>query len=142
MVPGFESEHLETIYEVATSFNSTKYNIFKEATAIDPSMSWHGSIAWSFKRDEISYGKYINPWLRTTHGLWVVNKRQPQKPTEEMELWEYFFYVTTTCHNATLETLQSRFIVWALPRALEILERLTAYVSPDVYAEMLERVKQ
>lgn len=141
MVPGFESENLEVIFEVSTSFNATQYNVFKDSFMRDPSMRWPGVIAWGFKQDEESYTKYIQPWIRTLGGL-IPNTNKSEKSVDEMTNPEYFFWVTRHAHNSTLEILKSRFTIWAVPKAMQILEQLTAYVSPDTYAEMLEKVKQ
>lgn len=142
MVPDFKHKNLDAIYQVATSFYSTKYNIYKDALLLDPSASWHGRIAWCFAYTEKDYKKYIKPWLKTTKGIWTTQKRQPPKDVNDMEVGEYFFFATTNTHNSTLELLQSRFIVWAIPQTMNILEQLTAFVSPDVYAEMLNKVRQ
>jgi len=142
MVPDFKADNLEIIYCVATSFYSTQYNIHREALMTDPSLSWHGLIAWSFTATEPNFIKFVDPWVQSINGLWKTEKYKPPKPFDEMERWEYCFYVTSHAHNAALEVLQSRFIVWAIPQTMKILEQLTAFVSPDVYAEMLDKVRQ
>ena len=141
MVPKFTADNLDTLYNIATSFVSTKINVFIDAKFLNQS-DWDGVIAWSIPRNKESYEKNILPWARSLNYIHRKGRHKAPDNINECEDFQLFWYTTFDATNGTLEVLKSRFTIWAMPQAMRILEQLTEFVSPDVYTEMLERVSQ
>jgi hypothetical protein len=139
-----DREKLEVIHKVVTALTSTEVNIANQE-------HWHGGIPWPFRRSEENYHRYIEPWAihpsTYTRGL---RAREYERKQEIRKKWgqiedpaklfwfqQRYYYL----HLAGYESLKSQFISWATPHVMKMFQQLSRLVSPDLYMEMLERVR-
>lgn len=143
MVPNtpVDTETLETIYNVVTSFSQSRLDIK------DPydSRMWHGIITWSFDRTGEAFERYITPWMKDDDAFYIKGFSYNDEKKEEFNALEFgprkFFWGCERIHIAGLAVLEARFMAWAMPQVMVMFEQLSKLVSPDLYMEMLEKVR-
>ena len=130
---GLDSEQVETIYTIAISFLST-----------NPGSEFL-SVAWGVSPTRENYERFIAPWRRNTPlSFWstcVAESEEKEKRLNQAEGDAEKFYLLTKELNlfpASLETLKSEYLRWALPLVMKIFEKLSRLVQPDLYKEMLQ----
>lgn len=144
-LPAEDQEKLNKIYPVALSFEETRINVKLDANNIQQ-VDWHGIIAWSFPRTKETYEEYIQPWVTSLDGLYYKPRTESRMKTpeerEQMTAAEYFFWVTCTAHNSTLEILKARFSRHYMPYIMQINRMVCRHINPDTYNQMLGKVRQ
>jgi len=131
-----EMTQVEAIYSVALSFLNTKQ--------VDGFLG----IAWAFTLTRDNYNRFIKPWRRVTpigfssYILAVTQERR--KILKEAKNEHERFYLLTSkfnLHVSSFQVLKSEFLRWALPLVMEIFEKLSRLVQPDLYKEMPQIMK-
>jgi hypothetical protein len=132
-----DKELLEVLFKVVTSFIMTRQDIR------DPYL-WHGAFSWSFQRSNEAYKRYVVPWFDHADGLFHKEIKYSDLQKYDAMNWggQKFFFVTQRLHIAGLDVMESKFTAWAMPQIMTIFEKLSRLIDPDVYMDMLERVRQ
>jgi hypothetical protein len=142
MVPSEELEKadvdqqlVETLYRVALSLSNSR---------VSPS----GTVrcAWSFQHTRENFNQYIAPWIKNALCTIAVVGRDSKQKEELMEQFEFdeSFWILTSDWEITLESFQilkAEFLSWALPKAMEIFEKLSRLVDPQIYREIVLKSK-
>lgn len=137
MVPheklNIDFESAETVYLVALGFLNTNVN------------SEYVSIAWGFTLTKENYERFIKPWHRsiplsfgTSCQSETEGKRQRLSEAEDEA--ERFFLLThdLNLYPASLQALKSEFLRWSISVVMQIFEKLSRLIDPDLYREMLQ----
>jgi hypothetical protein len=143
MVPQTEAEKavldfnlVDTLYRVAVSFlNSRVSNIGTVR------------VVWSFEHTPQNFNRFILPWKRQIPlSCLAFDAREAEEKEEIMQTAsepEYFFQLTTlldmTQHS--FQTLKAEFLSWGLPKAMEIFEKLSRLIDPNIYREIVLKGK-
>jgi len=141
MVPkdkvNMDMQLIETIYLTCLSFLNTNEK------------SGFIKVAWGFPQTAENYARFIQPWhkqnvpLGFTSGTGFEVEQKREKLKEAKNEVEKFFLLTgdLNLHPSSLQMLKCEFITWAIPKIMEAFERLSRFVDPDLYKEMLESLK-
>jgi len=133
---GLDLKQIETIYTVASSLLNTFQS--DDFTAI----------AWSFTLTFENYKRFIEPWRRNTPLSFRSSctaesdkkrKRLSEAKSDAEEFW--LFTQQFDLHPSSLQILKSEFLRWSIPQVMEIFEKLSRLVQPDLYKEMLQVMK-
>jgi hypothetical protein len=133
---GLDLNQIETIYTVALGFLNTS-----------PETDFL-SMAWGFTLSIKNYRRFITPWRRQTQMFFLTScsaeTEKKRKRLNRAESKAEEFYLMTHELNLSLSSLhmlKSEFLRWALPQVMEIFEKLSRLVQPDLYKEMLQIMK-
>ncbi len=133
---GLDMNRVETVYTVALSFLNT-----------NPQTDLL-SIAWGFSLTFENYERFIVPWRRQTSLSFCSSCRaETEEKRERLSQAKNDaerFYLMTYRLNLSIssfQTLKSEYLRWALPLGMEIFEKLSRLVDPDLYREMLQILK-
>jgi len=133
---GLDMDQTETLYAVCLSFLNTN-------PKVDPL-----SLAWGFPLTPENYQRYIKPWRKTTSLAFATRglheseekKQRLNKVTSEVETFRLY-----TCdlnlYPTSFQVLKSEFLRWAIPLTMQLFEKLSRLVQPDLYKEMLGILK-
>lgn len=137
MVPkdklSLDFEQVETVYLATLAFLNT--NIKGEFIAV----------AWGFKLTKENYLRFIAPWHKGVRlsfvgwGVADVEKKRKKLNKAKSAAEEFFLFTEDiNLHPTTFQTLKSEFLRWSIPVVMEIFEKLSRLVDPDLYREMLQ----
>ena len=133
---GLDLDQVETIYTVALSLLNT-----------NPKTDFL-SMAWGFSLTLENYARFIAPWRRKTSLFFCASCRaetgEKRGQLNQMESEAGKFYLMThelNLSSSSFQMLKSEFLRWALPLIMEIFEKLSRLVQPDLYKEMLQIMK-
>lgn len=133
---GLDIEQVETIYTVALSFLNT-----------NPKTDFL-SMAWGFSLTKENYERFVAPWRRKTSLFFVSSCRSDtdekrERLNQTKNEAEHFYLMTYKLNLSfsSLQMLKSEFLRWALPHIMDIFEKLSRLVQPDLYKEMLQIMK-
>ena len=135
-----DKENLEIIYQVSTGLTETRKDV------MDPYVGkWHSMMMWGFARNEENFDRYIKPWIRTWDSLvyrtFSYREDNEKERIQNLRGSEYFWAICDRAHIATVATLETRFLTWAIPQVMRMFEQLSKLISPDLYEMMLEKMK-
>lgn len=129
-------ELAETIYLAALGFLNT--NIQSDFI----------SIAWGFGLTRENYERFIKPWhkgIPIGFASWsqseTNDKHERLKQAEDGA--EYFFLLTHDLNlfPTSFQALKSEFLRWSIPITMQIFEKLSRLIDPDLYREMPQILK-
>jgi len=130
---GLDVKQVETIYTVVLSLLNTN------------PQSEFVSVAWGFSLTQENYERFIAPWRRETRPFFCSwcdgDDEDKMEHLEQVESKAEKFYLITHNFNlspASLQMLKSEYLRWASPIVMEIFEKLSRLVQPDLYKEMLQ----
>ena len=133
---GLDLNQVETIYTVALGFLNT-----------NPETDFL-TVASGFSLTLENYERFIAPWRRQTSMFFCTSCRaetaEKRKRLNQADCEAEKFYLMTHDLNLSLSSLhmlKSEFLRWALPLVMEIFEKLSRLVQPDLYKEMLQIMK-
>ena len=133
---GLDLNQIETVYTVALSFLNTN------------PQSEFLSIAWGFSLTLENYERFVAPWRRETSLFFRTSCRaeteEKRKCLNRTKCEAEEFYLMThdlNLSSMSFHTLKSEFLRWALPLTMEVFEKLSRLVQPDLYKEMLQMMK-
>jgi len=133
---GLDLDQVETIYTVTLGFLNTS-----------PETDFL-SMAWGFTLNTKNYRRFVTPWRRQTQMFFLTSctaeTEKKRKRLNRAESKAEEFYLMTHELNLSLSSfhmLKSEFLRWALPLVMEIFEKLSRLVQPDLYKEMLQIMK-
>lgn len=129
-------ERAETIYLTTLGFLNT--NIQGD----------YVSMAWGFSLDKESFERFIKPWhkgISLSFSAWCQSETQKKRENLEQaeDEAEHFFLLTNWLNLAptSFQCLKSEFLRWSIPITMEIFEKLSRLIDPDLYREMLQILK-
>jgi hypothetical protein len=133
---GLDLNQIETIYTVALGFLNT-----------NPEPDFL-SMAWGFSLTLDNYERFVAPWRRQTRLYFcascIADREKKKKRLGKAKSEAERFYLVTYQLDLSLSSfhmLKSEFLRWALPLVMEIFEKLSRLVQPDLYKEMLQIMK-
>lgn len=133
---GLDLKQVETIYTVAISFLNT-----------NPKTDFL-SMAWGFSLTKENYERFVGPWRRKTSLCFLSSCRAETEEKRERlnkakNEAEHFYLMTNhlDLFPTSFQMLKSEYLRWALPLIMEIFEKLSRLVQPDLYKEMLQILK-
>lgn len=127
---------VETIYLVCLSFLNTQTKT--------------GSVnsTWGFPQTEKNYKRFIKPWHRDVPLSFVYDTRQERMQKDKLreqsktEAQEFFLF---TCHLdlslGSFQILKVQFLSWSIPLIMQIFEKISRIIDPDLYRELLGVLK-
>lgn len=128
-----DNELVETIYAVASSL----LNVNPQADFFD--------IPWAFPITDKNYSRYIKPWRRKTSLAFVYDcestRQEKSEIVDNAESEAQLFRLYTkslNLHSGSFRMLKAEFLTWAIPQVMQIFEKLSRLVQPDLYREMLQ----
>jgi hypothetical protein len=129
-------ELAETVYLTALGFLNTN------------TQSDYISMAWGFSLTGENYERFIKPWHKDvplSFSAWSqseTNEKQHRLKQAEDEA-ECFFLFThnLNLHPTSFQSLKSEFLRWSIPVTMQIFEKLSRLIDPDLYREMLQILK-
>jgi len=132
-----DMQQVETIYMTCLSFLNT--NTFKVDSV---------SIAFGFEQTEENYERFIKPWHKGVPLAFVfgnlAERQSEQQALQQAESEAEKFFLYTTEFDLSLgsfQMLKTEFLKWAIPQCMEIFEKLSRLIDPDLYKEMLGILK-
>jgi len=103
------------------------------------------SIAWGFSLTSENYDRFIKPWhkgipLSFASSCAAETERKRERLNQAEDESENFFLLThrLNLYPTSFQCLKSEFLRWSIPVAMEIFEKLSRLVDPDLYREMLQ----
>lgn len=137
MVPkdklSLDLEQVETVYLATLAFLNT--NIQGKFIAM----------AWGFDLTNENFDRFIKPWhkgLPLSFSAWCDAERDEKREVlkNAKDKADYFFLITHSMNlrATSFQVLKSEFLRWSIPIAMEIFEKLSRLVDPDLYREMLQ----
>jgi hypothetical protein len=106
------------------------------------------AMAWGFGLTEDGFKRFIKPWHRDLPLAFAAGcdaetegkSKRIQKTKGEAE---HFFLFTNdlNLHSTSFQCLKSEFLRWSIPPTMQIFEKLSRLVDPDLYREMLQILK-
>jgi len=126
-------ELAETIYLAALGFLNTNIQIDLI------------SIAWGFELTSENYDRFVKPWhkgipLSFASSCTAETEEKRERLKQAKDKAEHFFLLThrLNLYPTSFQCLKSEFLRWSIPAAMEIFEKLSRLVDPDLYREMLQ----
>jgi len=140
MVPpdklSLDLEQVETVYMVTMGFLNT--NIQSEFIAM----------AWGFKPTQENYERFIKPWHANIPLCFIsscraeIEEKRDRIGKAKSDAEEFFlFTVRLDLAPTSFQMLKSEFLRWSIPITMEIFEKLSRLIDPDLYREMLQILK-
>lgn len=133
---GLDLTQIETVYTVALSFLNT-----------NPKADFL-SMAWGFSLNRGNYRRFVAPWRRKTSLFFMAScaaeTEEKRGCLDRAKCEAEKLYLMThdlNLSSVSFHTLKSEFLRWALPITMEIFEKLSRLVQPDLYKEMLQIMK-
>jgi hypothetical protein len=133
---GLDLNRMETVYTVALSFLNT-----------NPKTDFL-SVAWGFSLTPENYKRFIALWRRKTSLFFCTScQAETKEKSERLEKakckaeWFYLMTHDLNLSSASFNVLKSEYLRWAIPLVMEIFEKLSRLVQPDLYREMLRIMK-
>jgi len=137
MVPkdkvNLDLELAEAIYLVALGFLNTNIQ------------SDYISVAWGFNLTSKNYDRFIKPWhmgfpLSFASSCAAETERKRERLNRAEDKAENFFLLTTrlNLYPTSFQCLKSEFLRWSIHVVMDIFEKLSRLVDPDLYREMLQ----
>ncbi|MCJ7633775.1 hypothetical protein MUP77_15485 [Candidatus Bathyarchaeota archaeon] len=128
-----DSELAETVYLIALGFLNTSVEID------------FVSMAWGFNLSDENFERFIKPW-HSNIPLGFSSSCDAERDDKHEEVKaadseaKRFFLLThnLNLHPASFQCLKSEFLIWSIPIAMEIFEKLSRLIDPDLYKEMLQ----
>ena len=140
MVPkdkvSLDFELAETVYLTALGFLNTNIQ------------SDYISIAWGFTLTKENYERFIEPWhkdIPLSFSSWCQSESDDkhERLKQAKDKAEYFFLLThgLNLYPTSFQCLKSEFLRWSIPVTMQIFEKLSRLIDPDLYREMLQILK-
>lgn len=130
-------EQVETIYMTCLSFLNT--NTFKVDSV---------SIAFGFEQTEENFERFIKPWHAGVPLMFLYENQAERESKNQVlekaegEAEKFFLYTTEFDLNlGSFQMLKTEFLRYAIPQCMEIFEKLSRLIDPDLYKEMLGILK-
>lgn len=132
-----DMQQVETIYLTCLSFLNT--NTFKTDSV---------SMAFGFEQTEENYDRFIKPWHKGVPLVFLYGSQAERQSKNqvldqaESEAKEFFLYTTDfDLSLGSFQMLKTEFLRWAIPQCMDIFEKLSRLIDPDLYKEMLGILK-
>lgn len=133
---GLDMKQVETIYTVDLSLLNT-----------NPETDFL-SVAWGFSLTPENFERFIAPWHRKTslffNSTCRAETNEKRERLSQAKSEAEHFYLMTYKFNlsfSSLQMLKSEFLRWAFPLVMDIFEKFSRLVQPDLYKEMLQIMK-
>lgn len=132
-----DNQLVETIYAVTSSL----LNVNPKALFFD--------IPWAFPITDENYNRYIKPWRRKTSLAFVYDCEATRKEKSEIvdhaesDIQLFRLYTKElNLHPGSFRMLKAEFLTWAIPQVMQVFEKLSRLVQPDLYKEMLQALSK
>lgn len=132
-----DMQQVEMIYLSCLSFLNT--NTFKVDSV---------SIAFGFEQTEENFERFIKPWHKGVPLMFLYGNQAERESKNQVlekaegEAEKFFLYTTEFDLNlGSFQMLKTEFLRWAIPQCMEIFEKLSRLIDPDLYKEMLGILK-
>ena len=132
-----DMQQVEMIYLSCLSFLNT--NTFKVDSV---------SIAFGFEQTEENFERFIKPWHKGVPLMFLYENQAERESKNQVlekaegEAEKFFLYTTEFDLNlGSFQMLKTEFLRWAIPQCMEIFEKLSRLIDPDLYKEMLGILK-
>jgi hypothetical protein len=128
---GINEEELDTIYKMSISFVQTSPTTKKYS---DCSLKYY-RVSWSFSKTEESYEKFISPWKVSDIDDYYRDLSYYTGKIGDPKI-RVFFTMCSALSEESYNTLESQFIVWAMPKAQRIFACLMKMMKPETFSRM------
>jgi len=92
-------------------------------------------LGWNIPNTEVRGRQYLKPWICGYVQYWP--GMLPPEAHEEKNQIEFWFELTRVLQPQGYAVLKGSFIRWAMPQAMQILNKITSSIDPKLYQEML-----
>ena len=102
------------------------------------------TISWGFPQNEKNFKRFVKPWHRNIPLFFVYENdyeaKKKIKLLNQAETEATKFFLFTDHLGLTIgsfQILKVQFLVWAIPKVMELFSKISKLIDPDLYKEML-----